>query len=89
MGGMLIVRCLINNIPVVKRQMQTNPPSSSDALGNMAIMGMKNSCPVAPDSCKFYRFPLIYGVPAAFGASARPMKPASAKMVSTYGAMSK
>lgn len=34
-----------------------------------------------------YRFPLIYGTPTAFGASARPTTPASARIVKTYGAI--
>ena len=36
-----------------------------------------------------YRFPFIYGLPEALGASARPMNPAKAIMVNTYGKMSK
>ena len=31
----------------------------------------------------FYRFPLIYGWPDAFGAVAFPIKPASARIVNT------
>lgn len=36
-----------------------------------------------------YLLPLIYGLPDAFGASARPMKPANATIVNTYGKISK
>jgi hypothetical protein len=36
-----------------------------------------------------YRLPFSYGLPNAAGASARPTKPASAKMVSRYGSMFK
>ena len=43
----------------------------------------KNRSAHKADRLITYLFPLIYGWPEAFGASARPMKPVNAMIVST------
>src|SRR5699024_253279 len=45
------------------------------------------SCCIDHSSKVIYLVPFIYGSPRALGASALPIKPASANIVSTYGAI--
>src|SRR5699024_5171012 len=45
------------------------------------------SCCIDHSSKVIYLVPFIYGSPRALGASALPIKPASASIVSTYGAI--